>query len=72
MPDVRFDRFYRYEDLARILHEYAAEYPELVRLQSIGKSHEGRDVWLVVLTCFVTGEDVDKPARCRPPAPVYI
>jgi murein tripeptide amidase MpaA len=62
MPDVRFDRFYRYEDLARILHEYAAEYPQLVRLQSIGKSHEGREVWLVALTCFATGEDTEKPA----------
>jgi murein tripeptide amidase MpaA len=62
MPDVRFDRFYRYEDLARILHQYADEYPQLVRLQSIGKSHEGREVWLVAMTCFATGEDIDKPA----------
>ena len=62
MPDVRFDRFYRYEDLARILHQYADQYPRLVRLQSIGKSHKGREVWLVAMTCFATGEDTDKPA----------
>ena len=62
MPDVCFDRFYRYEALARILHEYAAEYPQFVRLQSIGSSHEGREVWLAVLTCFATGQDTDKPA----------
>ena len=62
MPDVRFDRFYRYEDLKRILHEFAAEFPELVRLQSIGQSHEEREVWLATVTAFETGEDVEKPA----------
>ena len=62
MPDVRFDRFYRYEDLTRILHEFAAEHPGLVRLESIGQSHEGRDVWLATVTCFETGEDLEKPA----------
>jgi murein tripeptide amidase MpaA len=62
MPDVRFDRFYRYEDLARIVQAYAAEYPHLVRLQSIGQSHEGRKVWLAAVTCFAMGEDTDKPA----------
>jgi murein tripeptide amidase MpaA len=33
-----------------------------VRLASIGKSHQGRDVWLVTVTAFETGEDADKPA----------
>jgi murein tripeptide amidase MpaA len=33
-----------------------------MRLQSIGKSHEGRDVWLATVTCFATGADEDKPA----------
>lgn len=62
MPEVRFDTYYRYDDLTRILHEYAEEYPELVRLQGIGKSYEGRDIWLVTVTRFPTGDDKDKPA----------
>jgi murein tripeptide amidase MpaA len=60
--DVRFDRYYRYEELTRVLHAYAVDHPELVRLQSIGQSHEGREVWLVTVTRYDTGEDVDKPA----------
>lgn len=28
MPDVRFDKYYRYEDLTRILHSYAKEFPQ--------------------------------------------
>jgi murein tripeptide amidase MpaA len=62
MPDVQFDRYYRYEDLTHILRGYAQDHPHLVRLESIGKSYEGRDVWLVTVTCFAAGEDKDKPA----------
>jgi murein tripeptide amidase MpaA len=62
MPNVKFNRFHRYADLTRILKEYAKEFPNLIRLESIGKSHEGRDVWLVTATNFKTGSDVEKPA----------
>ena len=62
MPNVKFDRFYRYNELTRLLKAYAREYPNLIRLESIGKSHEGRDVWLVTATNFRSGEDAEKPA----------
>jgi murein tripeptide amidase MpaA len=62
MPDVRFDKFYRYPELTQILHAYAEEFPQLVRIDSIGKSYEGRDIWLMSVTSFATGSDVDKPA----------
>jgi murein tripeptide amidase MpaA len=62
MPDVRFDTYYRYADLTRILHAYAEEHPQLVRVESIGKSHEGRDLWMVTVTNFETGPDDEKPA----------
>ena len=62
MPEVRFDRYYRYEELTAILQAYAAEFPELVRLDSLGKSYEGRDVWLATVTHFATGADTDRGA----------
>ena len=62
MPNVTFDTYYRYDDLTNILRGYAEEYPQLVRLESIGKSYEGRDIWLVTVTNFSTGEDRHKPA----------
>jgi murein tripeptide amidase MpaA len=62
MPDVRFDTYYRYDDLTRILQGYAEEYPQLVRLESIGQSHEGRNLWMLRVTNYETGEDKDKPA----------
>ena len=62
MEAARFDTYYRYDELSRVLHDYAARHPGLTRLESIGKSFEGRDIWLVTITNFVIGADTDKPA----------
>lgn len=62
MPTPRFDRFYRHDELAQLLADHAAAAPYLVQVQSIGKSHEGRDIWLAVLTQQATGPHEHKPA----------
>ena len=62
MPKICFNRFYRYPELTRLLKEYAKEYPDLIRLELIGKSHEGREVWLVTATHYKSGSDTEKPA----------
>jgi murein tripeptide amidase MpaA len=62
MPNIRSNKFYRYHELTRLLKAYAREYPNLIRLESIGKSYEGRDVWLVTATNFKSGNDAEKPA----------
>ena len=62
IPVPRFDQFYRHPELTRLLYDYAAAAPQLLTLRSIGNSHEGREIWLVVLTNQATGADIDKPA----------
>jgi murein tripeptide amidase MpaA len=62
VPRVEFDRFYRYEELTEILKGWAEESPGLFKLDSIGQSFEGRDIWLATITNFDTGPDSDKPA----------
>src|SRR5580765_6278793 len=62
MPEVRFDRFYRYAELTTILEAFAAEHPGLVTMESIGTSHEDRDVWVLTVTNLATGPAADKPA----------
>ena len=62
MPEVHFDRFYRYDDLIQLLHQFESEYPHLVQLESIGQSHEGREVLLAKVTNLNTGPDTEKPA----------
>ena len=62
IPTPRFDVFYKHDDLTRLLQSYAQALPTLVEVRSIGKSHEGRDIWVVIITSKATGADVDKPA----------
>ena len=62
MQTPRFDTYYRFAELTALLEQYAAAHPNLVRLASIGKSHEGRDIWVATITNFATGDDTDKPA----------
>ncbi len=62
MPSLRFDKFYKYDELTAILHAWATEQPDRFRLTSIGKSFEGRDIWLATVTNFATGPDTEKPA----------
>jgi murein tripeptide amidase MpaA len=62
MPTIAFDRFYRYAELTTLLQALAQEHPQLVAVESIGKSHEGRDIWLLTVTNTRTGPAADKPA----------
>ncbi len=62
MPAIRFDKFYKYDELTAILQAWATEQPDRLRLASIGKSFEGRDIWLATITNFATGPDTEKPA----------
>lgn len=62
LPVPRFETFYRHDELTRLLQDYAAARPGLIELRSIGRSHEGRDIWLLAITNTATGPDTDKPA----------
>ena len=60
--ELRFDRFYNYEEMTQALKDLAAGYPEFLKLESIGKSSEGRDMWMMTVNNAKTGSDRDKPA----------
>lgn len=61
-PTPRFDTFYKYDELTRLLFAYAQAHPTLMVVQSMGKSHEGRDIWVATITNMATGAAEDKPA----------
>jgi murein tripeptide amidase MpaA len=62
-PRAAFDRFYTYDELTAILRGYAEGYPQLASLESIGQSHEGRDIWCLTITNSATGAHDTKPAQ---------
>lgn len=62
LPVIDFSRFYRFEELGALLHAVALARPDVVRLSSMGESHEGRALWLLTVTRFARGDPRDKPA----------
>ena len=62
IPWVDISRFHIHAELTEILQRLARDYPTLAALESIGKSHEDRDIWLMTLTNQATGPADEKPA----------
>lgn len=60
--EIPFNRYYTYPELEGWLKKLAAAYPEYVELREIGKSLEGRALWVVVVNNPKTGPDTSKPA----------
>ncbi|XP_069671105.1 carboxypeptidase B-like [Periplaneta americana] len=52
---ISFDQYYRYDDINSYLQELASNYPNLVTLQSIGKSYEGRDMIVIKISSGGSG-----------------
>ncbi|WP_192348065.1 M14 family metallopeptidase [Algoriphagus sp. Y33] len=59
--EIAFNRYYTYEGLVENMKKIAAAHPTIARLESIGKSYEGRDIMTLTITDFSTGKDTDKP-----------
>ena len=62
MVDLKFDHYYVHEELTEALKLLASEYPSLAKLTSVGKSVEGREIWVMEITDSETGPPEGKPA----------
>ena len=62
MTPLQFNEYCNYESLTQAIQAYAEAFPNLLHLQSIGKSYAGRDIWLLTATRFDTGPANEKPA----------
>lgn len=60
---MKFDpsKYYKYDELVAQMKQWNKDYPDLTKLYSIGKTYEGRDMWLIELTNIETGEGKHKP-----------
>ena len=61
-PAPAFNRLNTYEQIVDALKGYAAAYPKWTRLESIGKTIQGRDLWMIAITNPATGPELSKPA----------
>jgi murein tripeptide amidase MpaA len=62
MPKIDYSCFPRYDELVATLQAFATEHPQLVRLETIGRSHEGREIPIAIVTAASTGPAANKPA----------
>ncbi len=58
---LEYNRYLTYDEIVDALRRFHAKFPQLTRLYSIGKSYEGRDLWILELTNSATGPADDKP-----------
>ena len=56
-----YDHWYGYDELVAWLRQAADAFPGLCALRSIGKTPEGRDIWLAEVTDTATGSAEDRP-----------
>ncbi|MFE6759186.1 M14 family metallopeptidase [Streptomyces sp. NPDC057684] len=59
---LTYDRFHTHDELTALLRSWVEARPGLLRMESIGRSLEDRDIWLMSLTNTDTGPAQDKPA----------
>ena len=57
-----FSRYFNNEELDATAQGWIESYPQLIDVSELGKSHEGKGIPLLTLTCKETGEPADKPA----------
>ncbi len=57
-----YDHYYDYEEMTNCLHTLQQIHPDLMQMESICVSEEGKQVWAVTLTDRSTGSAMEKPA----------
>lgn len=60
--ELDFAHYHTYDEITAFLRKWAADYPNIVDLYSVGKSFEGREIWQITISNKSTGKDTDKPA----------
>lgn len=59
---ISWNRYNDHAGITAICKKIAAAYPDLAKLESIGKSYKGRDLWCLTITDFKKGNADKKPA----------
>ncbi len=55
-------KYLNYQELSQLLKSFAKDSPDFMKVESIGKSPEDRDLWLCTITDIATGDASTKPA----------
>ena len=63
-PEVQisWNRYNTYEGVVEIMQKIAKAHPDLAKMESIGKSFQGKDIYVLSISDFNTGDPDKKPA----------
>jgi hypothetical protein len=59
---AHWNRFHSVAQCNELLQALAKNYPAYCRLQSLGKSFGGNEMWVMTITDFTSGAEMDRPA----------
>lgn len=59
---MNFNHYFTNDEIENILNEWVNTFPNLANRIQIGTSHEGRPIWLLMITNQSTGTAAEKPA----------
>lgn len=59
---MSWNRYNDYAAITEVCKKLAKAYPDLVKLESIGKSFQGKDIWVITISDFKKGDPGKKPA----------
>lgn len=59
---VSWNKYHTYAGITDLVKRLAASYPDLVTLSSLGKSYQGRDIWVLTISDKKAGDPDRKPA----------
>lgn len=60
--EARWNRYHDYPAATDLLKKLAAAHPDRCRLESLGKSYGDREMWVLTITNFKSGDEKTKPA----------
>lgn len=60
--ELSFNRYYDWNEVEAALRKLEKAYPKFLKLRSIGKSYQGRDIWYMTINNPDTGDELDKCA----------
>lgn len=56
-----WNKYYTYEGISELCKKLSKEYPDLVKMESMGKSYQGRDIYVLTISDKKTGNTDFKP-----------
>lgn len=59
---ISWNRYYTHAGITDICKKLAAAHPDLIKLGTIGKSYDNREMWVLTVTDFKKGKPEEKPA----------